>query len=187
MARSLKPEIFDWLASTPDTWFGSADTLLKSAAHVWRRRNEIPHSVWVALMLRGYAVENLLKGLWVQRSGEVATSGKIEWNGSFRNHDLVGMAREIDLACGQSYENVLATLANAILFLGRYPIPLRCGQMPVHTDQEPDEKAIWCPEYEDRFWLLVNELSSRFEFLKKLPETFLDTVMTTTWQIAYEP
>jgi len=182
-APRIEQNLFDRLANEPSAWFGSADTLLKAAAHVWCHCNEIPHSVWVALMLRGYAVENLLKGRWVQEHEDLFADGAIKWQGPFRRHDLAGMAADVNVSCSAQQTNVLVVLGNSVLFLGRYPLPLRSSEMPVQRPQEPDERAIWCPSYESEFWTLVKEIASG---LKRLPDSFLDDVMTTTWQAAWE-
>lgn len=182
MAPTFDPKLFDWLGNRPSAWFGLADTLLKSAALVWERRNEIPHSVWVALMLRGYAVENLFKGRWVQKGNALSESGRYQRIPGIGDHNLVQTANTVGLSCSEPRTNVLHALTNAIRYLGRYPVPLNHHQMAVHTAERPDEKSLWCPDYEAEFWSLVSELAGGFKFLEELPGDFVANVMETTWR-----
>jgi hypothetical protein len=78
--------------------------------------------------------------------------------------------------------NVLGSLTNAILHLGRYPIPINYQQVSVSRDDEIVPTAYWCPDYEADFWALVRELGSAFEFLKQLPDEFLAQVESQTWR-----
>ena len=59
--------------------------------------------------------------------------------------------------------------------------------MAVHTDTHKDEKSMWSPDYEAEFWMLLGDWASKFEFLKRLPSTFLSQVMRDTWQRPCRP
>lgn len=174
--------LYDWLGNNPSAWFGSADTLLKSAALVWDRRNHVPHSVWVALMLRGYAVENLLKARWVNKGNSLSVNGHFQRIPDIGDHNLVQIAQKVGLSCSEQRSNVLHALSNAIRYLGRYPVPLNHQQMGVHNEKRPDPKSLWCTEYESEFWRLVTELAESLEFLNQLPDDFLKNTMKMTWQ-----
>lgn len=170
------------MANMPGAWFGSADTLLKSAAVLWPERNRIPHSVWVALMLRGYAVENLLKGLWLQAGKPLSADGKLMRVPSVTDHDLLALYKKLGNDATAVRRDMLRSLANAIRHLGRYPIPTNYQQFAVHRENKPDPSSLWCPDYEADFWVLVRELGSRFDSLKKLSADFLEQVEEQTWR-----
>ncbi|MCK6445982.1 MAG: hypothetical protein L6Q99_06275 [Planctomycetes bacterium] len=178
----VKLKLFEWMANEPSAWFGNADTLLKSAALVWPERDRIPHSVWVALMLRGYAVENLLKGLWLQAGNRLSNNGKFQRVPSVADHDLHALYEKLGHRPGNIRRDMLRSLTNAILHLGRYPVPTNYQRFAVHRENEPDPTALWSPEYEADFWVLVRELGASFEFMKELPADFLEQVEVETWR-----
>ena len=120
MASVFGPRFFDFLANEPSSWFGSADTLLKMAAPVWDRRNLVLDGVWVALMLRGYVVENLLKGLLVQQGHRLSVKGRLKGIPGVEEHNLVQLSKKVGLNCSQITTNVQHALSHAITHLGRY-------------------------------------------------------------------
>lgn len=182
IARMIKEDLFEYMANEPAAWFGNADTLLKSAAKVWAGRERNPPSVWVALMLRGYAVEDLLKGLWLEAGNRLSSGGKFQPVPSVGDHDLLALYEKLGFSPGSSRRDMLRSLSNAIRHLGRYPVPKNYQQFAVHSEKKSDATALWSPDYEADFWELVRELGSKFEFMKQLPADFLKQVETQTWR-----
>lgn len=182
MSPISKSDLYDMVANRPTSWFGVADTLLKAASLIWAERHFIPHSVWVALMLRGYALENLLKGLWVQSGNALAVDGRFKGIPGASDHDLVQVCKALGMPCPNERAVVLHALSNAMSHLGRYPIPLNHRQMAVHTETRPVERSMWCPEYEARFWAIVTDWASQFEFERKLPPGSLQQMIADTWR-----
>ena len=183
-----KKDIHEFLGNEPSAWFGNADTLLKCAALIYPARKNNPHSIWVALMLRGYAVENLLKALWAGRGHKFSEDGRFHrpkmanQGGQVQDHNLVAISRSLERKNSKLRDNMLHALSRSIKHLGRYPIPIRPDQFAVHTKDKPDMKSIWCTKYEEEYWQLIIDLGSDLEFLKKLPDGFLSQVMESSWR-----
>lgn len=102
-------ESFNTTGNDPTAWFDTAASLLDSAniiiSNIGRpeEKPQTPDAIWdwvrinyVSRMLRGMAVECLLKAVWL-KSGEILAS-----NGKFRNipntksHDLYGLYKAIN-------------------------------------------------------------------------------------------
>jgi hypothetical protein len=82
------------------------------------------------LLLAGMAVENLLKGVLLQRrptlvrDGRVARSG---WSGGGGGHNLRAMAREVSPALADRHVDLLVRLEAHVVWGGRYPVPLKAA------------------------------------------------------------
>jgi hypothetical protein len=189
MARLTdKKTVHELMGNTPSLWFGQADTLLKSAAVLFESRHAIPHSVWVVLMLRAYAVENLLKCICAERGHKFSVEGRYvgprdaHSGAAIQDHNLVALNRGLGIPSNSHRDLMLHALARSMQHLGRYPMPRRHEDTAVHQEGEPDRKSMWSPEYEREFWAYITELGGVFKFLEQLPPGFFSTVMTTTWQ-----
>ena len=163
MSNHISSDIFDHLANSWGSWLGSAGDLMRSAALVWPKRQT--GVVWVALMLRGYAVENLLKGVWVADGGTLSDGGRFQGIPETKDHRLESMARKVGVSCGSEVRrNLLEALSNAVLHLGRYPVSKKHTQFASHRPGEPVQGSLWCAEYETEFWNLIEELLDRFSW-----------------------
>lgn len=130
-------------------------------------------------MLRGYAVENLVKGLWLQSGNSLSVNGKFQKIPGIKDHHLLELYKALERPPSPGRSDMLRSLTTAVLFLGRYPIPLNYQQYPVHSPTKDDPAASWSPCYEAEFWNMVGELGSAFEFMKALPSDSLDQVLQT--------
>jgi len=78
----------------------------------------------VALMLLGFAIENICKAILVGRNSSLV-DGDAGLNESLQTHDL----KELATKCGQPLDTdeaqVLELLSEFSIWAGRYPIPLR--------------------------------------------------------------
>jgi hypothetical protein len=78
------------------------------------------------MMLRGFAVECLLKGLWVRQGNKLAENGKYVRVPNIKNeHDLVGLAVEVGFTMTAEQRDLLEHLSVYTITVGRYPIPVR--------------------------------------------------------------
>ncbi len=78
-----------------------------------------------ALLLIGYGIENLLKGLWVNKNNpnkEQVESDRI--NSRIATHNLSELAKEIGLDLSEEEISTLNVFREIIEWRGRYPIPL---------------------------------------------------------------
>jgi hypothetical protein len=77
------------------------------------------------LMLRGFAVECLLKAVWVRRGGTVCVDGKYVGVKGANDHDLVQLCDANGLSFTEPERNVLKRLSLFTTSVGRYPVPKR--------------------------------------------------------------
>jgi len=133
---------YDELASTPWGWVEAARRLILSANVLLRDAGPITPDRSadavsrafglhvVARMLRGMAVEVLLKALWSAAGQALVVQGRVQRIGDARDHDLVALARAV---CGKhgravsADEEVMLGLLRDAITEGRYPIPKSIG------------------------------------------------------------
>ena len=106
----------------------------------------------IALLLKGYAIENLIKGIiYSQHPGRCKENDKGLWlDGKLTNHCLgelyvaAGLAKNKD-AIDSEIKEILEVLEKVILWQGRYPVPLnleRYKQKIQFTDRLRNPKEI---------------------------------------------
>jgi hypothetical protein len=145
--RLIEIARYDWAGNSVDTWTGSADSLL-AAASVLRRAREavnveavdvgdpIPDDALthpVEIMLRGFAVECLLKALWVSRGNHLAQSGILQKISGVGSHNLVQLAHKLGLDCTDAEKDLLKRLAVFMTGIGRYPISAHWVQTQIQN------------------------------------------------------
>lgn len=115
--RLLDAKTFDRRRDNPELWAGwarshrlAADLLLNSP----------PPNTFLpqALMLYGYAVENLLKGLYVLSKPRLTPGGL----GSLKSHHLISLAQFCGLTLTNEESALLEKLREVVLWQGRYPL-----------------------------------------------------------------
>lgn|GEM_PF-3196846 len=82
-------------------------------------------SMQQALLLIGFSIENLLKGLWIKKHNpddKIINNDKI--NSKIITHKLSELANEIGIEFSQEEINTLNVFRELIEWKGRYPIPL---------------------------------------------------------------
>ena len=75
------------------------------------------------LMLKGFAVENLLKALWLKRGNKLAVGGKYVGVNGATDHNLLQLADTVGFLLNDKAKDVLKRLSIIMTFSGRYPIP----------------------------------------------------------------
>jgi len=117
-------------------WFNTASRLLADSATLRRKtrriRNSLRHgakpplemlTVWTEVMLAGFAVECLIKAVWLKKGNELVRDGK--YKGILRNerHQLVPLCDRIGIPLSSTERRSLHGLSRTIVGVGRYSIP----------------------------------------------------------------
>jgi hypothetical protein len=82
----------------------------------------------IELMLRGMAVENLLKAIWVHKGNKLVKGGKFAPIPA-PNHDLVKIAATVGIVLNVQEEDLLMRLSHFIEYPGRYPMPMNQSKL----------------------------------------------------------
>jgi hypothetical protein len=137
------------LAESPEAWHNTALGLMHSSDVIWTRWLErlsrlrggksrafapdegadIVYLLPASYLLRGLAIENLLKGLLVARDPSQVRRA-IRWNVSRGGHDLVQLSRLAGLDIDEDEQRVLDALTEAVIWAGRYPVPRNHEGLP---------------------------------------------------------
>lgn len=141
-SKSLKSKKFDVIGNNPRSWMMSADELLAVVRVLKRQRKTIKaddvrdgdlfpdegRGGAVERMLQGFAVECLLKGLWVKQGNKIVSGGKyVGVTGVRGQHDLLKLAKAVGFAITDEQEDLLNRLTFFIKVAGLYPIPTQEG------------------------------------------------------------
>lgn len=128
---------YDWNGNNPSRWKDSANALCISYNILWKeykkslkqmskeKRGLCPLEFDVllpALMLLGYAIESFLKAIWVKNGNILAKDGKFEDTLKCKAHDLVAIAKTVQINFDTKEEDILKRLSWVITAIGRYPI-----------------------------------------------------------------
>ncbi len=134
----LEIKDFDEVANDHRSWRNTARSLLQ-AANTLKERNvavnypngirpKEPHHVppyigtWPELMLDAFAIECLLKGLWVKSGQKIARDGKLIKQCFPANHDLVAMLQKVGAPSQPRQLETLRRLSVIAEAVARYPI-----------------------------------------------------------------
>jgi hypothetical protein len=129
-------EEYDKVGNDHNAWASSADGLLAASRLLRKLRTTFDlESVAVGiaipdegrihpadLMLRGFAVECLLKALWVKQGGTICIDGKYVGVKGAGNHDLRQLWDANKLPFSENQCDVLNRLSIFMTSVGRYPI-----------------------------------------------------------------
>jgi hypothetical protein len=116
-------------------------------------------------MLLAYATENLLKAAAVARDGarykrEFRTT--LKFPQELKGHDLVWLAKFVDLAFTLEEEDLLRRLTRSAIWYGRYPVPLDYKDMSGNKQfSDGDEYSL--------SWFGVNDIERLNTFINTLP------------------
>ena len=125
-------------------WFNTASRLLADSATLRRKtrriRNSLRHgakpppemlTVWTEVMLAGFAVECLIKAVWLKTGNELVRDG--EHKGILRNerHQLVPLCDRIGIPLSSTERRSAHGLSRIILGVGRYPIPRKPSEAAI--------------------------------------------------------
>lgn len=127
------------------SWVGTADTMRKSARVLWvlyqkERDRQLSLGTlangqsfdldyeWVALMLMGMALENLLKAVLLVRDPSLV--GKRKISNKLKTHDLLRLFAHVGIELKNASEiQYVETLTRFVEWQGRYPGPIDAKNM----------------------------------------------------------
>ena len=154
-------------ANNPDTWETAADDLLNASGVLTREREAVlkrePEHTDVKsalaatmlrpveLMLRGMALECLMKAVWLKRGGRFVEGDGFRDFAGGRKHDLIEMANALRLKLLPREEDVLDRLTAFVRFAGRYPVPIRASESslrPIRDSGGMAAPTVW-PSHDD--------------------------------------
>ncbi|HLQ24803.1 MAG TPA: hypothetical protein VK138_02870 [Acidiferrobacterales bacterium] len=134
--KDIWDEQHSLLAKDPIAWVLKADQLIAAFEHLATEticrieaQDTGPEFSGVALMLAGFAIENLMKGLLVQKQSPVNEKGKFE----LVSHDLLKLAKDVSLPLTEDECRLLEKLGEFLTWTGRYPVPLTSEPMRPRT------------------------------------------------------
>ena len=138
----------DWFheetAHNPLAWYYTAETLFRSSEFILGGLQNGPAATRLAEnglmdshynsygLLLGYALENILKGLWVSKGGVLVDQqnpGKLVRIDGVADHNLLPLARKVGVTLSTGEKDVVNRLSYWITAAGRYPVPLRAVDM----------------------------------------------------------
>lgn len=128
-------------------WVLSAEDLLAASRSLRKLRNAFDiESIGVGdaipdegrihpadLMLRGFAVECLLKALWVLRGGKICVDGKYVGVKGAGDHNLIQLCDANKLSFTEPKRDVLKRLSIFMTSVGRYPIPKHWSETKIQS------------------------------------------------------
>jgi hypothetical protein len=127
---------YDETANDPIAWLDAAnenliaaDVIDEAMAAAQKRQGPIEHAMrltWKSRMLRAYAVECLLKAIYVKNGNKLGDGGELDKGAFPTNHNLVSMWRRVCLpSLTPERQSLLMKLSHISTSLGRYPIAMR--------------------------------------------------------------
>jgi hypothetical protein len=127
---------YERVGNFPRAWQMCADQLLL-ASRILQKEAAADESVSslstqvapVGLMLRGMAVECLLKALWIKNGNKLTVNGRFLGIPRTGSHDLNQIAAEVGVKRNALEVDVLRRLTHFIEYGGRYPVPKRVEAM----------------------------------------------------------
>jgi hypothetical protein len=138
---AIKALAYEEAATTPHLWLRSADDLRRAAEAVWASferalpspgRPSRPKSPFgygaVFLMLAGLAIENLAKGLAVQRKPPEIKRGRVV---GIKGHGILPHLKSAKVPLTGQDREFIRRSEMFVLWAGRYPIPTDASKMQV--------------------------------------------------------
>jgi len=133
--------------ASPAAWLEYAEELRDSAEYVWSRdENQLCIAATLDsdqralegrkisivsrtyMLLAGFALENLLKGRLVSTNPTLVNQGFL--SNELKSHDIVALAEKIQgLRLSEEERRFCENAAKAVPYWGRYPVPLKKGQL----------------------------------------------------------
>jgi hypothetical protein len=171
-------QLFDRIGNDCDFWLFRTDGLLSASETLNSSCGDPPKppdDPWhymkihmVVKMLRGMALECLLKAIWLKTGGRLTNKGKYRGILGTKDHDLYSLATKvsenIELGLTTQEKKILSRLSFAITY-GRYPIQKSVtGRKP--STPKTDEMIKWnkweIPKDDELFESIVGKLMCPF-------------------------
>jgi len=120
----------------------------------------------VELMLKGMAIECLLKALWLKLGNTLVKDGRYVGVRGAADHDLPQLASAAKLAINDLETDLLRRLSHFIRYGGRYPVPKDASELMLTRSPRGGAAAatVWSSPSDGKlFDALVSRLSSLLE------------------------
>jgi len=140
-----------------ELWIEKADQLLEVASFVEPRIYETwdevrkggflkEHYITTYFMLVAYALENLLKALYIKLNKD-SVKKDLEEKGklpeAITGHDLYGLAKKLEVVeMDWGEEALLQRMSRSVVWFGRYPVPIKPHQLKSFHDSEIEQLSI---------------------------------------------
>ena len=126
----------------PNNWLDYDEELRNSMDYIWERKTwgtkmeyddidgykEKSSISRTWLLLAGFAIENLIKGLIIAQNPSYISNGKL--SRKLRTHKIFNLAMSIEgITLSEEEQNFLRTLEKCIPSWGRYPIPINIDEL----------------------------------------------------------
>jgi len=98
----------------------------------------MPSLLSVRAMLLGYAIECILKGLWLKQGNKLVWEGKYRGVSGAQDHNLLRLAQVAGFETTATEAEVLRHISKFIRFAGRYPIAKTADEMMLDGLTESD-------------------------------------------------
>lgn len=146
---------FERVGNSPGAWHSVADNLL-FASQVLAQQCDAPEQLVstsgdqlssrtrlgaIELMLKGMAMECLLKALCLKQGHLFVSAGKFEPVSNAGAHNLVQLAKAVTLNPTKFEIDLLKRLQHFIEYGGRYPIPKLSNELRLTTDPRGGKSA----------------------------------------------
>lgn len=147
MGPILAKTHFDRTGNSTDAWLSVAENLLFASQILAEKSDEpethLPGQVTqlstrarvaaIELMLKGMALECLLKALWVKQGNRFVQAGAFAPVSGAGAHDLRQLAQAVPLSSTPHESDLLGRLSHFIEYGGRYPIPKKSLKLGLIT------------------------------------------------------
>ncbi len=136
------------LGNLQNAWERSYNALIESSEKIKDADSTKDFELFrVKLMLRGMAVEALLKTLAISKGYKlIDNDGKLNQEFKGISHDIVGLAKLFDVVFSKDEEKILRILKDSIE-TGRYPVPVN----------ETLENRFWFDNYDEQFYQFLEK------------------------------
>jgi hypothetical protein len=129
------------IAHNPQSWYYCAETLFGSAEYLFdglrksgaaarlaKKQYMDSHYASYGLLV-GYALECILKGLWVKEGHILVRDGKVIRIPGVGDHDLLPLAHKVGVPLKRHEADVVNRLSYFVRAVGRYPIPMSAHEI----------------------------------------------------------
>lgn len=138
--------IYDKVGNDPRAWLRHAEELLITHSILYDEYKQVDYTklrnegivsdegrvLMPALMLLAFAIECLLKALWLKQGNLLAENGKLVKIPNTHDHNLVEYGNVTGLVFSKNEKVVLNRLFKISVSLGRYPIPIKFEHSHLH-------------------------------------------------------
>ena len=180
---------FDYMANSPHFWKQKALDLLM-ASRILRQAEESSEmeidgkkvkmpflrSFWTKLMIRAFALECLIKALWLKNGNTLYRDEKYVGIGGMRCHDLSKMFETVGIILSDEKRNLLDRLSAVSVAHGRYPFPSKKNLFDKFNRGKNGEFRVeWSSPPDDSLFAEIQEhLMSKLQYQPEIMEMFRD-------------